>query len=170
MHQEVISFGHVNGEGELSLYDKKSFSLAVKNKLKNKSIELIARERFYPFSDKQRAYYFAVIVTEAKHAFLSSGVLKSLKETDTFLRESFLFKETLNPETGIYEKEVYSLGNLNQEVSKKMMREFCEMCIIFCATSLDWAIAFPSEIFGPNDMMERQSEILSGKTFKDSTF
>jgi hypothetical protein len=170
MIQEVISFGHVNGEGDLALYDKKSFLTAIKSKLKNSSIELIARERFYPFSDAQRAYYFAVIVTETKKAFLSSGVLKSLKETDTFLREQFLFKETLNPETGNYEKEVYSLGNLNQEVSKKMMREFCETCIIFCITSLDWAIPFPNEIFGPNEMTEKQKNVSSGKTLKESTF
>lgn len=170
MAREFTAFGHVNSEGILSVYEQKGFKDAIKNQFSSSSVEVVIRDRNYKFSDAQRAYYYAVVVTEIKQAYMVAGYLKSLKDIDSELKGMFLFYEDLDSETGEFEKVLHSLGNLNTQVSRSMMMDYCERCVIWCVTNLNWAIPFPSEIFGPNDMTNRQKQILSGNGVGISTF
>jgi len=164
MNKEFTTYGHVDSNGVLSIYNRNVFVSNIKDYYKNISVELVFRERFYQFSDKQRNYYFAVIVKQIQQAWLKSGVVKSLATVDAEMREKFLYYEELNEDTGLFEKYIHTLKKGDTSVSKKMMREYCEKCIIWCVQSLDWAIAYPSEDFTEDDMTEhqRQSKNISG--------
>lgn len=159
MPKEFTTYGHVDGEGKLSIYNKDIFTNTVKNHFKNTSVQLVFGERFYSFTDGQRSYYFAVIVKQIQKAWLASGVVKSLKEVDYDLRGRFLYFEELNEETGEYEKQLHTLKKGDTSVSKKMMREFCEKCIIWAVQNLSWAIPFPNEEFTVDDMTEHQRTV-----------
>lgn len=170
MKNEFTHFGHVNKEGKLSIYDQEGFSEKIQEFFKGKSIELIICDRHYEFTNPMRSYYFGVIVPELQKAFQRSGVLKSRSEIDDDMRSLFLFYEVLNQGTGKYEKRIHTLRKDDTKVSVKMMKDFCEMCIIWCATNLDWAIAFPNEIFTYQDMTEGQRKAESARSLNSCTF
>ena len=163
-------FGHVNSQGKISIYDKASFERKVQDFLKGKNVEFIIQERQYEFSNSMRSYYFGVIIPEIQKAFQMSGVLKSRSECDDSMRFLFLYYEVINEETGKYEKQIHTLRKDDTSVSSKMMKEFCEMCIIWCATNLDWAIPFPNEIFTFQDMTMNQRKSESARNLESSTF
>lgn len=158
MDKEFTTYGHVNEDGVLSIYNRSVFISSIKDYYKNTSVQLVFSERFYQFSDKQRSYYFGVIVKEIQKAWLKSGVIKSLSKIDSEMRDKFLFYEELNEETGLFEKHIHTLKKGDTSVSKKMMKDYCHFCIIWCVQNLDWCIPFPSEDFTENDMTENQRE------------
>ncbi len=146
MGKSIHSYGHVNQDGELSIYHRKDFVSKVKNDFKNTSVELIVQPRFKEFSDDHRGYYFGVVVKETQKAMRYSGNFMSLKEVDYFLRERFLYVEKFNDEEGEFVKELHTLRKGETKVSSTMMKEYCEMCIIFLAQWLNWPIPYPNEI------------------------
>ena len=133
------------------------------------TVEIEFRERFYELSDGRRAYYFAVIVPEIQKAYAATGVVKSKAEVDTEMRERFLFYEELNTESGEYESCVHTLRKGETKVSRRMMQECCDMCIIWAAQNLDWAIPFPNEEMLAEYMTEKQKHKENLNTDK-STF
>lgn len=170
MSKEFTTYGHVDNDGILSIYNRSIFVDNIKSYYKNTSVELVFRKRFYKFSDPQRGYYFAVIVKEIQKAWLASGVVKSLADVDNEMRNKFLYYEELNEDTGFYEKYIHTLKKGDTRVSKKMMREYFEKCIIWCVQNLDWAIAYPSEDFTIDDMTEHQRKSKNISNVDNSTF
>ena len=154
--REFVAYGSVDKNGKLSVYNQGQFVKNIREFYKNTSVEIVFKPRFYKFSDKARSYYFAVIVKQIQKAWLSTGVIKSLKDIDLEMRDKFLYYEEFNDETGLFEKYHHTLRKTDTEVSKSMMSKYCEMCIIWTAQNLEWAIAMPSEVFTENDMTERQ--------------
>lgn len=169
MSKELIKYGHVDDNGKLFIYQKDDFHSKIKSNFKKTSIEIILREKLYKFSDNRRSYYFGVIVKEIQKAWLSTGIIKSLKDVDIELRNKFLYHETLNEDTGLFEKTIHTLRKYDTSVSVKMMKDYCEHCIIWSIQNLDWAIPYPNEDFGPEDMTEKQNVINNGVT-ENSTF
>ena len=109
MIKEFITYGHVDDAGKISIYNKGYFNKKVGDNFRKTNIEIVFRERLYEFTDSQRGYYFAVIVREIQKAWLSTGVIKSLSDVDYELRNKYLYYETLNAETGLFEKTVHTL-------------------------------------------------------------
>lgn len=153
--KEIKAFGHVNGESELSIYSRDLFMSGLSH-FNQSNVEIIIRERFRPFSDQMREYYFAVIVREVQKAFRYVGVIKTLKDTDYYLRYLFLYTEEYDEETDQWSKTLHTLKKGESEVSMKMMKEYCDLCIIFSAQSLDWPIPFPNEELEHEEKMDRQ--------------
>jgi hypothetical protein len=164
MENEFTTYGHVDGKGKLSIYNQKGFIKKIHDYFKNSSIEILFKNRFYKFSDKARSYYFAVIVKEIQKGWLATGVIKSLKDIDLEMRDKFLFYEELNEETGMYEKYLHTLKKGDTAVSKKMMREYCDMCIIWSVQCLGWQIPYPSEVFD-NKINEKNGNLEENRTF-----
>lgn len=169
MVKEFTSFGHVDREGKLFIYNKDNFNSQIKSNFRKTSIEIVFKEKLYKFKDKQRAYYFAIIVKDIQKAWLSTGIIKSLNDIDIELRDKFLYYEELNQDTGLFEKTLHTLKKNSTVVSYEMMKDYCENCIIWCIQNLDWAIPYPSEDFGLDDMTDKQRIIYNGVTEK-STF
>ncbi len=167
--KEFITYGHVDDQGKLSIYNKDAFSERLKSDFKKTTIEIIVRERFYQFTDGQRGYYFGVIVKEIQQAWKATGILKSISDIDQELRNKFLYYEVLNQDTDKYEKHLHTLKKHDTSVSAELMREYCECCIIWCIQNLDWAIAYSGEDFGEYDMTEKQFRFHNGIKEK-STF
>lgn len=153
--KEIIFSGHVNKESKLTIYQKELFSIQL-SKFNNSSVDIIIREKQNKFNDSFRDYYFAVIVNEVQKAYLSTGVIKSKKDIDYELRGLFLFEEIIDEETGEYEKMLHTLRKGDTKVSSKMMKEYCELCIIFSAVNLEWSIPYPNEDLTIEQMTERQ--------------
>lgn len=139
------TFGHVDDQGKLHIYNQDDLKDKLKGPFLRTSIELRIRERPWPFSDSQRGYYFGVIVKEIQAAWRAAGEIKSQKEVDTELREKYLYQEKLDPETDTWIKEIHTLRKGESQVTKKMMREYCELCIIWAVQALDWPIPYPGE-------------------------
>lgn len=170
MVKEFVTYGHVDSDGKLSIYNKSVFQKTINDNFKNTSVEIVFRERFYPFNDKMRGYYFAFVVKGIQRAYLASGVVKSLREVDYEMRGRFLYFETLNVDTGEYEMELHTLKKGDTKVSRSMMREYVEKCIIWTAQNLDWAIPYPSEEFTESDMTEHQRTVKKIGVSDKSTF
>lgn len=159
MQKEAKTFGSVTPEGKLTIYNRDLFYQTIEGKFKSTSIELVIKERFYKFNDSQRSYYFGVIIPEMQMAFRSLGVIKSRDEIDKEMRDKFLYYEEVNPDTGQYEKFLHTLKNGDTSVSKKMMREYCELCIIWSVQNLEWAIPYPNEVMSEDDYTDHQKNI-----------
>lgn len=170
MDKEFRTFGHVDGNGKLSIYNKKEFAEYVSDKFKNTSVELIVKERFYHYGDKLRSYYFAVVVNQIQSAFLSSGVIMAKQEVDQKMRSMFLYYETVDEESGKWEKHIHTLKKAETEVTSKMFIDFIQKCIIWTAQNLDWSVPFPSEDFGTDDMTEHQKNVKKIGVSDNSTF
>lgn len=166
---DFTTYGHVDNDGVLSIYNRSVFVSNIKDYY-NTSVQLVFGERFYQFSDKQRGYYFAVIVKEIQKAWLTSGVVKSRASVDAEMRDKFLYFEELNEDTGLFEKYPHTLKKGDTQVSKKMMRDYCEKCIIWCVQNLNWAIAYPSEEFTKEDMTDTQKRSHNISEVDNSTF
>lgn len=169
MLKEFITYGHVDKPGKLSIYNRAYFDKKIRDYFSQTSIEIVFREKLYQFSDSQRGYYFGIIVKEIQKAWLSTGIIKSLSEIDYELRNKYLYYEILNAETGLFEKTVHTLKKDDTEVSDRMMREYCELCIIWASQNLDWNVPYPNEAFGDSDMTDKQNKFENGVTEK-STF
>ncbi len=139
------TFGHVDDQGKLQIYNQDDLRAKLQGPLLRTSVELRIRERQWPFSEAMRKYYFAVIVKEIQKAWRAAGEIKSLEEVDTDLRLKFLYKETRDPETDTWIREPHTLRKGETEVTKKMMREFCDLCIIWAVQALDWPVPYPGE-------------------------
>lgn len=170
MQKEFTTYGSVDKDGNLSIYNRSVFLKNIKDYFKSTSVELVFRERQYRFSDRMRGYYFGVLIKEIQKAWLSTGVIKSLNDIDIEMRDKFLYYEEVDEETGLYEKHLHTLKKSDTKVSKQMMREYCERCIIWTAQNLQWAIAMPSEEFTENDMTEHQRLSNNIGTNDKSTF
>lgn len=156
MKNEFTAYGHVNSEGEFKLYDAEHFWKRIATSFSATNIEIVIREGHNEFSDGMRGYYYGIIVPEVQKAFEASGVIKSKKEIDYDLRDLFLYTETWNEEKGEFEKEYHTLRKDETKVDGKMMKGYCEKCIIWCITNLDWAIPYPNEVFTFQDMADQQ--------------
>lgn len=146
MGKSIKVYGHVNSDGVLSIHHRNNFVSRLKSDFKNTTVEFDLIPRFREFSDDHRGYYFGVVVKQTQKAMRYAGNFMSLKEVDYFLRERFLYYEVFNDESGEYEKTVHTLRKSETQVSSKMMKEYCEMCIIFLAQWLNWPIPYPNEI------------------------
>lgn len=153
--KEINFQGHVNKDSKLSIYNRELFLIQLQ-RFKNTSVEIIIREKQNKFNDSYRNYYFAIIVSEIQKAYLSTGVIKSKKEVDDELRNLFLYEEIIDEETGEYEKILHTLKKGDTKVSSKLMKDFCELCIVYAAVNLEWAIPYPNEDLSIEKMTERQ--------------
>lgn len=153
--KEIIFQGHVNKDSQLSIYNRELFLIQL-SRFNNNSVDIIVREKQSKFNDSYRNYYFAVIVSEIQKAYLSTGVIKSKKEVDDELRNLFLYEEIIDEETGEYEKILHTLKKGDTKVTSGMMKEYCELCIIFASVNLGWAIPYPNEDLTIDKMTERQ--------------
>ncbi len=167
MIKEFITYGHVDADGNISVYNKETTLKRVSDDFRKTSIEIVFRERFFRFKDSQRGYYYGVILKEIQLAWKASGVLKSISDIDYEFRNKYLYYETLNEDTGVFEKTIHTLKKHDTAVSQKMMREYCECCIIWTIQNLDWAIPYPNEDFKDEDMTEKQYTFHNG--IKDSS-
>lgn len=161
MVKEIIQYGHVNENGKVILYNENYLKSNIKKYFLKTSIEVIFKERFFVFSSKMRNYYFAVVVSEIRKAYLSIGEHKSKADIDYEMRDKFLYYEEVNPDTGLFEKYIHTLKDSDTKVSDKMMKEFIDMCILWAAQSLEWVIPYPSEVLGEEDMTEHQNRFNS---------
>lgn len=170
MEIDFKTYGHVNGEGALSLYHQKDFVARLKNDYKNTSVELYLRPRFYEFSDDHRAYYFGVIVRELQKAHRRSGVIKSLGDIDLEMRDMFLYYEEFDNDAGEFVKHIHTLRKGQTKVSKQMMSDFCNICIYWAIVNLDWAIPFPNEVLQVKDKTQKQLRIKDVRDILKSSF
>lgn len=170
MEREIIVYGHVNREGDLSIYNRDAFVKSIREHYKNKSIQITLTDRFYSFSDKHRSYYFGVLLRQIKMAWESYGVIKSMGDIDEEMRYKFLYFEELNVEKGEMERHIHTLKKDDTNVSKKMMREYIEKCIIWTIQNLDWAVPYPSEEFLDDDMTDHQQKTKNIGVNDKSTF
>jgi len=168
--KEFVTYGHVDDDGIMSIYNKSVFKERLQKFFRKTSIELLIRERVYSFSDSRRSYYFAVIVREIQKAWMVSGIVKSLHDVDYEMRDKFLYYEELNHETGLFEKYLHTLKKGDTHVSKQMMKHYCELCIVWCITNLDWAIPYPSEDFNESDMTDSQRKFEGISDLGNNTF
>jgi hypothetical protein len=136
-------FGKVNSQGQLEVYNR-DIMVNKMERMSNRYVEIEFTERDGELSHNWRSYYFAVVVKEWNKLLHYLGDPLSLKDTDTLLREMFLFKEVYNEEEDTYSKELHTLKAGETEVSKKEFRFFCGQCIQKAA-ELDWEIPFPNE-------------------------
>ena len=153
--KQIVFQGHINNDAKLNIYHKELFLIQL-SRFKNTSIDIIVREKQNRFNDSFRDYYFGVIINEIQKAYLSTGLIKSKKDVDYEMRGLFLFEENVNEETGEYEKILHTLKKGDTKVSSKIMKEYCELCIIYAAVNMDWAIPYPNEDLTINEMTERQ--------------
>lgn len=158
MQKDFTTYGHVDRDGKLSIYNKSVFTNTIKKYFKNTSIQIIFSNRFYSFTDSMRSYYFGILVPEIQKAFLSHGIVKSKNDVDYEMRDKFLYYEVLNEEKGVYEKYNHTLKKGDTNVSRQMMRDYVEKCIIWTIQCLDWAIPYPSENFIDDDKTELQKK------------
>ncbi|MGR3218506.1 MAG: hypothetical protein ACUZ8H_01630 [Candidatus Anammoxibacter sp.] len=156
MNKEFTIYGHVDKDGKATIYNKEIALKRLSDGFRKTSIELVFRERFFRFTDSKRGYYYGVILKEMQMAWKATGVLKSISEIDYEFRNKYLYYETLDEETGKFEKTVHTLRRNDTKVSQKMMTEYCEFCIIWAIQNLDWAIPYPNEDFTDNEMTEKQ--------------
>lgn len=156
MEKEITIFGHVNGKGILSIYNRDEFIKSISEFFKGRNVQMTFTDKFYEFSDKHRGYYFGVLVRQIQSAWLSTGIKKSMSKIDAEMREMFLYYEELNESTGLFEKHIHTLKKGDTSVSVTMMKDFVEQCIIWTAQNLNWAVPYPSEVFTESDMTEHQ--------------
>ena len=156
---KILSYGHVNSDGELSIYNKGDFVSRIEQYFSNTSVEIIVQDRFYEFSNDHRGYYFAVIVREYQKAYMCLGEHRSLNSIDDELRNRFLFYEVFDDEEGKYVKNIHTLRKGETKVSKSEMKWFCEMCIMWAVQNLDWAIPYPNELLSFEDKTETQLRV-----------
>lgn len=169
MKKEFQVNGHVNSEGKLSIYDTDAFKERIQKQFISMNVEIIVREGHNQFTDGMRGYYYKIIVPEIQKAFEASGVIKSRKVIDYDMRELFLYTEFWNQDKGEYEKEYHTLRKDETQVTGRMMKEYCEKCIIWCINKLDWAIPYPNEVFTFQDMTDKQRTSESGRILDPTT-
>lgn len=156
---EIKNFGHVNSEGSLLIYSRDLFLGNIQDHLKSKSIEIIVRERESDFSHNMRKYYFKVVIGELQKAFLSAGMHKTQKDIDYLMRDKYLYYETVDEDTGEFEKHLHTLKKDETQVTRRMFKQYIEDCIRFASQYLHWAIPFPHEILSEEDLTYHQKDI-----------
>jgi len=163
------AYGHIDEKGVLSIYNRLLLDSTLKTYFKKTSIEIVFSEKTSAFSDNMRSYYFGVVVKEVQKAYLSTGVVKSLKDIDYELRGLFLYKEFYNENKGVWETEPHTLKKGDTEVTRQMMRGFIDMVIAWSIQNLDWAIPYPSEDMGKEDYTNHQKNSkLKGNGYKNT--
>lgn len=143
MKQGFKVFGHVNSQGILRIYHRDVMEQKLK-RMSRTSVEIEILEQDEELQNNWRSYYFAVVVKEWKRLLHYLGNPATLADTDTLLRQMFLFKEKYNPETDTWSKEIHTLRAGETEVSQKEFRFFIDQCIKKAA-ELDWEIPYPNE-------------------------
>lgn len=145
MPTEITTFGHVNKNGELKTYNKDIFLSSIKQMLSGASVQVTITKTEGEFSNQWRRYYFKIIVRELQKAFKSVGMLMSLKETDYYMRNLYLYQETYVEEKDLWDKKPHTLRKGETKVTPSMFKDYCMHCIRFSVKYLDWAIPYINE-------------------------
>lgn len=170
MTKTILTYGHVGSDGRINIHNKNHFMGQVNQYFRNTSVVFEIRERVYPFSDNIRGYYFGVVVKEIQRGYLSTGVVKSLRDVDYEMRDKFLYYEEFDANNGEFRKEIHTLKKGDTKVDQKMMIDYVEMCIIWAVQNLQWSIPYPSEEFTSDDYTEHQKNVKNIGTENRSTF
>jgi len=143
--KEFISYGSVDGDGKMSLYNRQLFFDKLRDYFPRTNIEVIVREQGNDMTHPLRKYYFGVVIRGIQEGYLARGEVKSRDWCDKQMREMYLYYEDIDYETGEYEKHIHTLRAGETKVTTKMMREFIDLCIIWAVQHLDWIIPYPGE-------------------------
>ena len=157
--KEFISYGSVDSNGAMSLYNKDLFLNKLRDYFPRTNIEVVVREKGKELTHPLRKYYFSVVVRGIQEGYLAMGEIKSRDWCDKHMRELFLYTEDIDYETGEYEKNIHTLRAGDTSVTVKMMKDFIDLCIIWAVQSLDWAIPYPNEELDFSDMTDHQNKI-----------
>lgn len=109
-------------------------------------------------SDRQRNYYFAVIVEKVREAMNDYGSNYTKDDVHEFLKQEVgqLFVEMINPATG----EILKFPGTTMEMTTREKEDYHEQCRAWAAENLGIVIALPNEADQAwiNERLERETK------------
>ncbi len=126
-------FGTVLAKGTLAFY-KKDLWNTVKQKLIGKEFEIVIRERFYPVTKDQHAFYRGGIIPTCMETEAFAGMTKD--EIHEVFQAKFLSyeKQVSYRKKGAVRKKVQTFTLSTAQLSTKEMNTFIENVLDFLAT------------------------------------
>lgn len=157
MAKKVKAKGVVSESGEFKIYNSEYFKGKVINDFRGKKIKILVEQDLSIVSTPQLRYYFGVMIKLIKNHFLENGDKYSTNEIDGFLRDNFLFEETVDFVTGEVVTKAMKLNTEESTVSTVRMMQFWDDVALWANEKLTLYIPPPTNKL-KTEMLEQSPE------------
>ena len=143
MSIKIIFNGYVNENGELKIYNRKTFIDELKL-FAGKKVTIEIKKKMKTRSTFQNSYYWGVVIPLVKNGLFEVGYPVNLEQTHELLKSKFRIIEIPNVNTG---EIINSIGSTADMTTSEMMDYFAEI--------KQWAAEFLNVyIPDPNEQIE----------------
>lgn len=145
--KRIEASGVITDQGELKLYNREMFLKQIKESSngKQKSVRLVLIELEDNISSRQRRYFFGVIARMVQSRMLELGDSYQLSDVVFFLKNHFIFRERVDKFTGEIVKELISLSDSDEGLTKGEFQRSKEAIQKWATENIDLYIPDPRE-------------------------
>jgi len=145
--KRIEAHGVITDQGDLKLFNRELFLKQIKesSKGKQRSIRITLVENEDNISSGQRRYFFGVVARMIQSRFMELGDSYQLRDVVFFLKNNFMFRERVCKFTGEIIKELISLSDSDEGMTKPEFQHSKEAIQQWATEKLDLYIPDPKE-------------------------